>query len=102
MTVGNPNKRAQVESEACPVLPPRELERTSKRSTQDAYSLIVDAHDIDLREVLGRLTIWSREEPLRLVFAAFQLARWHDPNQPMSWLEEAVNATYQSREDDVA
>lgn len=82
----NPVTQAKRERLACPQVDAEQV----AEAPQDALDLIVDSHDIEPQQILGRLALWLVEDPVRLVCATFQLALWHDPNQPVSWLEDAV------------
>lgn len=98
MTRVNPITQANRERLACPPINAGHIEAAPR----DALDLIVDTHDVEPAQILGRLAIWAVEDPVRLVWAAFQLALWHDPNQPISWLEEAATVTALPREEAAA
>lgn len=70
---------------------PTSAQRTAQ-ARADALALIADSHDLPYLDAVGRLAVWLHEDPARLTFLAWQLAVWHDPNQPVSWLDAAVVA----------
>jgi hypothetical protein len=46
----------------------------ASQAKRDAADLVVDVRDLDPRQVWGRLVMWGREDPPRLVAATVALA----------------------------
>jgi hypothetical protein len=91
----NPVTEGRSEAAACPAIGKFEALELGELAAVDALDLIADVHDIDPRQVYGRLTLWARDHPQRLVTAAFALAAFHDPETPGSALERNVLAARQ-------
>lgn len=90
---GNPISRARRERNACPPITPADAEQWADRAVEDAFDLIVDVRELDPREVYGRLVLWGRETPSRLVTACYALAAMHDPDTPAAELQARLDAT---------
>jgi hypothetical protein len=87
VTVRNPITQVRIEIEACPTLTPEAAAYGAEQAGLDGLDTIFDAHDLDPRQILGRLTLWAREEPLRLAFVTYQLALWINPDTTRSDLD---------------
>jgi len=92
MTSVNPITQSRTEIAACPEIGKFEALELGQRAATDALDLIADVHDIDPRQVYGRLVVWCREAPKRLVTACFALAAFHNPDTASSVLERNVRA----------
>lgn len=93
------SSRARDDMAAWPGVTPQQRDELTRQAIEDAMDVIVDSHDLDPRQVLGRLVRWQGE-PLRLVMAAYALALMHDPHTPGSVLER--NLTSVMRHEEVA
>lgn len=55
--------------------------RRAYQADLDARQLIADIHEVDPREIWGRLNRWGKENPARLLAAAVHLAAYADVDQ---------------------
>lgn len=84
--------RAQAARDACPHITPQQAQTLASRGADDALDLITDIHDIDPQEIWGRLVLWGRHDPPRLVAAVVALAAMHNPHTPQQVLNANVHA----------
>lgn len=94
--------RTRAERAACPTITPNQRATWANRAAEDAQDLIVDVHDIDPRELWGRLVLWGQHDPPRLVAAAVALAAMHNPHTPGQVLAHNVHATAVGERDTAA
>jgi hypothetical protein len=85
------------EQEACPAIGPHWRDELAHRAIEDALDVIVDIRDLDPRQVYGRLVLWGRETPARLVTALFACAAMHNPDTPAGELERNIRSAMQPR-----
>lgn len=82
---------AEQAAEAPAAGPPPTKAQRADRARKDGLRLIAESHDLPYEVAVKSLAVWASEDPVRLAFLAWQLALWHDPNQPPSWLDAAMN-----------
>lgn len=94
---GGHTSQYRTELAACPHITPAQAQQYADRGIDDALDLIVDTHELDPRQVYGRLVKWGRDSPARLVTAALALAAMHDPDTPGQQLANNLHATTDPR-----
>lgn len=59
---------------ACPWVPQEDVPEVARQAHEDAVALAADVHDVDPREIWGRLARWNQRDPIRLYAACVALA----------------------------
>lgn len=95
-------KRAEAERAACPHINNHQAAAWANRAGEDALDLISDVHDIDPRELWGRLVLWGRHDPPRLVAAVVALAAMHNPDSSRGALTANIHAVAVTSDEDAA